>query len=282
MSGASLWTPSPANALHYSKWNSIMTDQDSPQLKMLKLAWSNLDWGKEEGGSAGSSFLSLPETETLSAEEREALECVVARDKRKWANMPMLRDNHAFRVAPLFAGLLQSPLLARFWAEIGDFFITAAERGTLTECDRAWIDMGLNPLIVNSWTQSGNICVAAEQGISAEDIVAIREGRLDSLAAEVRQIVDLAQATVRGCVSMDQFKELAARRGAKWVVEAIGYAVYRSGLALIVSAMWQIQGIEGGDAIMQEMIEALVDGSLGEQKMMDKSAFAKERMGGGS
>ena len=254
-----------------------MTDKESPQLKMLKLTWANLDWDDEAGEADDTAFLPLPGTDTLSAEEREALEWVVARDRRKFANMPMLRDKYEFRVAPLFTALLQSPKLARFWAQMGDFFITAGVRGTLSELDRAWLDMGLSPLLVNAWTQAGNICVAAANGISADDILAIRENRLDSLAPEARQIVDLAQATMRGCVTAEQFKELASHKGPKWVVEAIGYAVYRSGSALIVAAMWQIQGIEGGDHLIEEMLAALRDGSLGEQRMMDKAAYASER-----
>lgn len=259
-----------------------MTDKESPQLKMLKLAWANLDWDNKGDKADNAAFFPLPAIDTLSAEERESLEWVVARDKSKFANMPMLRDKYEFRVAPLFAALLQSPELAKFWAAMGDFFITAAVRGTLSELDRAWLDMGLSPLLVNGWTQSGNICVAAANGIAADDIIAIRENRLESLAPEARQIVNLAQATVRGCVTADQFKELASRKGTKWVIEAIGYAVYRSGLAQIVSAMWQIQGIEGSDDIIQEMIAALLDGSLGEQRMMDKAAYAGARAPKGS
>lgn len=254
-----------------------MTGKESPQLKMLKLVWANLDWDNEGDDANNTSFFPLPEIDSLSTEEREALEWVVARDKRKFANMPMLRDKYEFRVAPLFAGLLQSPKLARFWAEMGDFFITGGVRGTLSELDRAWLDMGLSPLLVNGWTQAGNISVAAENGISADDIVAIRQNRLDSLTPEARQIVDLAQATLRGGVTADQFKELASKKGAKWVIEAIGYAVYRSGSAQIVSAMWQIQGIQGGDDLIEGMMAALLDGSLGEQKMMDKAAYASER-----
>ena len=254
-----------------------MTGKELLQRKILKLAWANLDWENKGEKVDDTAFLPLPEIDTLSTEEGEALEWVVARDKRKFANMPMLRDTYEFRVAPLFGALLQSPKLARFWAEIGDFFITAEQRGTLSEGDRAWLDMGVSPLLANAWTQAGNFAVAAANGVSADDMTAIRENRLDSLAPEARQIVDLAQATLRGTVTAEQFNELAGKKGKKWVVEAIGYAVYRSGSAQMVSAMWQIQGIESSDEIIEEMIGAIRDGSLGEQKMMDKAAYASER-----
>ena len=254
-----------------------MTAEESPQLKMLKLTLANLDWDNKGEERDASAFLPLPDIDTLSESEREDLEWVVARDKRKFANMPMVRDKFEFRVAPLFAALLQSPRLARLWAEMGDFFITAHIRGTMSEVDRAWLDMGLSPLLVNGWVQSGNIPTAAAHGITADDIVAIRESRLDSLPPEARHIVDLAQATARGAVTAEQFKDLADRKGAKWVVEAIGYVVFRIGSAIIDSAMWQIQGIAGGEYIVEEMIQALVEGRLGKQNMMDMAAFVSER-----
>lgn len=254
-----------------------MTENEPPQLKMLKLTLANLDWDDEGDARDGSSFLALPDPETLNEKEREDLDWVVARDKRKFANMPMVRDRFDFRVAPLFGALLQSPRLARLWAEMGDFFITTHIRGTLSEIDRAWLDMGLSPLLVNAWVQSGNIPAAASNGISADEIMAIREGRLDALAVEAREIVELAQATSRGTVTAEQFKALADKRGTKWAVEAIGYAVFRIGSAVIDSALWQVQGIEGGDHIVQEMLSALVEGTLGAQNMFDKAAFAGER-----
>ena len=254
-----------------------MSDNESPKLKMMKLTLANLDWDNKGGQWDGSAFLALPDIGTLNSRERDDLEWVIARDERKFANMPLVRDRFEFRVAPLFAALLQSPRLARLWAEMGDFFITTHIRGTLSELDRAWLDMGLSPLLVNAWVQSGNIPTAAALGISADDIVAIRENRLDTLPQDARAIVDLAQATFRGTVSAEQFKALALERGTKWVIEAIGFAVFRIGSAIIDSAMWQLQGIRGGDHIVQEMISALRNGTLGAQDMMDKAAFASER-----
>ncbi|HKX77498.1 MAG TPA: hypothetical protein VJM34_03155 [Novosphingobium sp.] len=254
-----------------------MIEEDSPQLKMLKLTLANLDWDDEGDERNESAFLPLPVQDDLTQAEHEDLEWVVARDKRKFANMPMVRDKFDFRVAPLFGALLQSPRLARLWAEMGDFFITAEVRGTLSELDRVWLDMGLIPVLVNGWVQSGNIAVAAAHGITANEITAIRENHLDSLAPEVRKIVDLAQATASGTITADQFKGLAGEKGAKWVVEAIGYIVFRIGSSIIDSALWQVQGIEGGAHIVDEMIAALAEGRLGKQNMMDKAAFARER-----
>ena len=255
-----------------------MMDKESPQFKMLKLTLANLDWEDEGEAWDDSAFLPLPDRDSLTESEREDLDWVVARDRRKFANMPMVRDRFDFRVAPLFGALLQSPRLARLWAEMGDFFITAEMRGTMNEDDRAWLDMGLVPLLVNGWVQSGNIAVAGGHGITADEITAIREGRLDALAPEARKLVDLAQATARGRLSADQFKAMASDRGTKWVVEAIGYVVFRIGSSIIDSVLWQVQGIEGGPHIVDEMIAALAEGRLGRQNMLDKEAFARERL----
>ena len=255
-----------------------MTDKESPQLKMLKLTLANFDWDNEGEAWDDSRFLPLPDKETLTESEREDLDWVVARDRRKFANMPMVRDRFDFRVAPLFGALLQSPRLARLWAEMGDFFITADMRGTMHEVDRAWLDMALIPLLVNGWVQSGNIPVAAGHGITADEIIAIREDRLDVLSPEARKIVDLAQATGRGTLNADQFRAMADEKGVKWVVEAIGYVVFRMGSAIIDSVLWQVQGIEGGPHIVDEMITALLEGRLGKQNMFDKAAFARERL----
>ncbi|HKT77551.1 MAG TPA: hypothetical protein VJQ78_12515 [Sphingobium sp.] len=255
-----------------------MIDKDSPQFKMMKLTLANLDWEDEGQAWDDSAFLPLPDRDTLTESEREDLDWVVARDKRKFAAMPMVRDRFDFRVAPLFGALLQSPRLARLWAESGDFFITAKARGTMNEMDRAWLDMGLVPLLVNGWVQSGNIAVAGSLGITADEIKAIREDRLDVLAPEPRKLVDLAQAVARGTLAAEQFKALASERGTKWVVEAIGYVVFRIGSSIIDSVLWQVQGIEGGPHIVDEMISALSEGRLGRQNMFDKEAFAKDRL----
>ena len=255
-----------------------MIDKDSPQFKMMKLTLANLDWEDEGEAWDDSAFLPLPDRDTLTESEREDLDWVVARDRRKFAAMPMVRDRFDFRVAPLFGALLQSPRLARLWAESGDFFITAKARGTMNEMDRAWLDMGLVPLLVNGWVQSGNIAVAGSLGITADEIKAIREDRLDVLAPEARKLVDLAQAVARGTLAAEQFKALASERGTKWVVEAIGYVVFRIGSSIIDSVLWQVQGIEGGPHIVDEMISALSEGRLGRQNMFDKEAFAKDRL----
>lgn len=253
-------------------------DKESPQFKMMKLTLANLDWEDEGEAWDDSAFLPLPDRESLTDSEREDLDWVVARDRRKFANMPMVRDRFDFRVAPLFGALLQSPRLARLWAESGDFFITAKARGTMNEMDRAWLDMALVPLLVNGWVQSGNIAVAGGLGITAEAIEAIRQDRLDVLAPEARKLVDLAQAVARGTLGADQFKALVSEYGTKWVVEAIGYVVFRIGSAIIDSVLWQVQGIEGGPHIVDEMITALAEGRLGQQNMFDKEGFARDRL----
>lgn len=252
-----------------------MLSDDSPQMKVLKLTWATLDWGKEGEDRDMSRFLPLPSDDTLSESERKDLEWVVARDKRKFDCMPMLRDEYPFEVAPLFTGLLQTPRFARLWAELGDYYMTASIRGTMSEVERAWLDMGLLPLLVNGWVQAGNIAVAAANGISAEEIVAIRENRLEALPSDGADLVELVGSTVKGTLTAERFRELAESRGTKWVIEAIGYIVFRYASAIIDSLMWKIQKIEVGDELIEEMFSALQQGILGAQNMMDKEAFAK-------
>lgn len=252
-----------------------MLSENSPQMKVLKLTWATLDWDKEGEGRDMSRFLPLPAKETLSESERKDLDWVVARDQRKFDCMPMLRDEYPFEVAPLFTGLLQTPRLARLWAELGDYYMTASIRGTMNEVERAWIDMGLLPLLVNGWVQAGNIAVAAANGISADDIQAIRDNRLDALPPEGKDLVELVRLTVEGTLTAARFRELAAGRNTKWVIEAIGYIVFRYASAIIDSIMWKIQKIEVGDELIDEMFTALTEGRLGAQNMMDKEAFAR-------
>ena len=252
-----------------------MLSNDSPQMKVLRLTWATLDWDKEGEARDMSRFLPLPEGDTLSDREREDLDWVVARDKRKFACMPMLRDDYPFEVAPLFTGLLQTPIFGRLWAELGDYFMTASIRGTMNEVERAWLDMGLLPILVNGWVQAGNIAVAAANGITADDILAIREGRLDALHPDGRDMVDLVHQTVEGTLTAERFREIAEKRGVKWVIEAIGYIVFRYASAIIDSLMWKIQKIEVGDELIEEMFTALRENKLGAQNMMDKEAFAK-------
>lgn len=252
-----------------------MLSDSSPQMKVLKLTWATLDWDKEGEGRDMSRFLPLPGNDTLSDSERRDLEWVVARDKRKFECMPMLRDEYPFEVAPLFTGLLQTPRLARLWAELGDYYMTASIRGTMNEVERAWLDMGLLPLLVNGWVQAGNIAVAAANGISADEIEAIREDRLDALPSDGRELVELVRHTVEGTLTAERFRELADSRGTKWVIEAIGYTVFRYASAIIDSLMWKIQKIEVGDELIDEMFSALREGKLGAQNMMDKEAFAR-------
>ena len=252
-----------------------MLSDDSPQMKVLKLTWATLDWDQEGKARDMSRFLPLPENETLSESERADLDWVVTRDKRKFDCMPMLRDKYPFEVAPLFTGLLQTPRLARLWAELGDYYMTASIRGTLNEVERAWLDMGLLPLLVNGWVQAGNIAVAAANGISADEIAAIKENRLDTLPSEGRELVELVRLTVEGTLTAERFRELADRRGTKWVIEAIGYTVFRYASAIIDSLMWKIQKIDVGDELIDEMFSALRAGNLGAQNMMDKEAFAR-------
>ena len=252
-----------------------MLSENSPQMKVLKLTWATLDWDKEGEGRDMSRFLPLPEKETLSESEARDLDWVVTRDQRKFDCMPMLRDEYPFEVAPLFTGLLQTPRLARLWAELGDYYMTASIRGTMNEVERAWIDMGLLPLLVNGWVQAGNIAVAAANGISADDIQAIRDSRLDALPPHGKELVELVRLTVEGSLTADRFRELAADRGTKWTIEAIGYIVFRYASAIIDSIMWKIQKIEVGDELIDEMFTALKEGRLGAQNMMDKEAFAR-------
>ena len=123
--------------------------------------------------------------------------------------------------------------------------------------------------------QAGNIAVAAANGITADDILAIREGRLDALDPDGREMVDLVHQTVEGTLTAERFREIAEKRGVKWVIEAIGYIVFRYASAIIDSLMWKIQKIEVGDELVQEMFTALRENKLGAQNMMDKEAFAK-------
>lgn len=255
-----------------------MLNDSSPQMKVLKLTWATLDWDNEGEGRDMSRFLPLPANDTLSDSERKDLDWVVARDRRKFDCMPILRDTYPFEVAPLFTGLLQTPRLARLWAELGDYYMTASIRGTMTETERAWLDMGLLPRLVNGWVQAGNIAVAAANGISADEIEAIREDRLDALPSEGRELVELVRQTVEGTLTAEQFRALADRKGTKSVMEAIGYIVFRYASAIIDSVMWKIQKIEVGDELIEEMFSALREGNLGAQNMMDKEAFAKGSM----
>lgn len=252
-----------------------MLSDDSPQMKVLRLTWATLDWDQEGEQRDMSRFLPLPANDTLSESERKDLDWVVARDRRKFDCMPMLRDKYPFEVAPLFTGLLQTPRLARLWAELGDYYMTASIRGTMNEVERAWLDMALLPRLVNGWVQAGNIAVAAANGISADEIQAIRDNRLDALPAEGRELVELVGLTLEGTMTAKQFRALADSHGTKWVMEAIGYTVFRYASSIIDSLTWKIQSIEVGDELIDEMFSALREGKLGAQNMMDKEAFAR-------
>lgn len=195
--------------------------------------------------------------------------------RRKFDCMPMVRDKYPFDVAPLFTGLLQTTRLARLWAELGDYYMTASIRGTINEVERAWLDMALLPRLVNGWVQAGNIAVAAANGISAEEIQAIRDDRLDVLPPEGRELVELVRLTIDGTLTAQQFRALAGSHGSKWVIEVIGYTIFRYASAIINSLMWKIQDIEVDDELIDEMFSAMREGKLGAQIMMEKEAFAK-------
>jgi hypothetical protein len=228
--------------------------------KQAQQTWATLDWGDEVHPAA--SFLSLPDPASLGEEEQASFSYVVERDKRKFEATPTVRDRFEYRVAPLFTGLLQSPVLAELWARFGDFFMTAQSRGSFSDRDRQLADQAIVTLVgKSSWTQAGYIRGAVNEGIPIQHVKAIRDGRVEALEPADRELVEIVQATVRGELTVELFETLKARMGVKAAIEYIEYGIYKCGLCMTLAAMWQIQGIEPDSKYAEELLQAELDGT---------------------
>jgi hypothetical protein len=208
------------------------------------------------------SSLPLPDPATLDDDERAAFEYVARRSERFFKSF---KDGTDYRLTPLFQGLLQSPRLARLWAQFGDFYQTSDARGSFTNRDRDVGLLSLLPLLINART--GQIPLSAiwvtwavSTGVAPKDIEAILEGRVNDISPEDRQIFEFVRATATGGLTKALFDGLVARWNVKTAIEFISFVTWRIGLLRTVQAHWGIQDLPSDNSEGYKVLQEYLDG----------------------
>lgn len=165
------------------------------------------------------SRLPLPDRESLDDEEREIFDTLLARSKRFFESVPA-NAGQEYRLTPYFQGLLQSPRVAKLWANFGDFYQPAEKRGSFTHRDRELAELTVGMLLkLLTGTRSLpaiHVADAIGVGLAASDIQAIYEDRLEDLSPADRQLAEYVRATVQGQLTPELFDALAERIGRKF------------------------------------------------------------------
>jgi len=234
-----------------------------------------LGWGQildREEVPEGIEFLPLPEKDTLNEDEQRAFDYIIERDKRKFAGTPEVCDlGYEYQPNTLWTGLLQSPLLAELWANMGNFYMTAQGRGSYTNRDRGLADMALG--------LSGlQIKAAVAAGIDPSDIKAIRSNRLDGLDPADRQLVEYVRAVRDGTVDRPMFEALVERMGMKAALEFTCFIPYKMALYPLSFGMYQIQGIPMSDLQDDKLLDDLIDGTVEAHETYDDKVFLGDKV----
>jgi len=210
------------------------------------------------------SRLPLPDRESLDDEEREIFDTLLARSKRFFESVPA-NAGQEYRLTPYFQGLLQSPRVAKLWANFGDFYQPAEKRGSFTHRDRELAELTVGMLLkLLTGTRSLpaiHVADAIGVGLAASDIQAIYEDRLEDLSPADRQLAEYVRATVQGQLTPELFDALAERIGRKTAIEYTSYICYRVGGMLGVRAMWRIQGRERNSKRGEQVLQAYLEGT---------------------
>jgi hypothetical protein len=216
--------------------------------------------GKTEKELAQSS-LPLPDPATLEDEERAAFDFVRQRSERFFKSF---KDGTEYRLTPLFQGLLQSPKLARIWADFGDFYQTSEARDSFSNRDRDVGLLSLLPLLTSARTGKFPLSPiwvtwAVSTGVAPNDIKAILESRVDDMSPDDRQLFEFVRATATGGLTKEMFDGLVARWNVKTAIEFISFVTWRIGLLRTIQAHWGIQDLlsdnSEGYKVLQEYIE---------------------------
>lgn len=212
-----------------------------------------------------TSPLPLPGLEGFDEQEKAAYVRVLERSERLFRSFPSQRDQE-YRLTPLHQGLVQSPRLAELWSDLGDFFQTSEQRGTISSRDREIALLALAPTLTNAKTDEypitdAWIIWAVSAGVAPQDIRSIIDGRPEQLSAEDRQLFDFVRAVASGSLSGDQFAQLQSRMGTKAAIEFISFVTWRIGILRTVQAHWAIVGYENDASTAFACLQEFLEGS---------------------
>jgi len=233
-----------------------------------------LGWGQVIDRSEvpdGIKFLPLPDRETLTDEEKSAFDYIIERDKRKFAGTPEV-NRLGFDYAPntLWTGMLQAPLLAELWANMGNIYMTAEGRGSYTNRDRGLVDMALG-------LSGGQIKAAVHAGVDPRHIQAIRAGRYEELDPADRQIVEYTLAVRDRKVNREMFEALVERMGMRTAVELTLFIPYKMALYPLSFGMYLIQGIPMQTIDDDKLLDELIAGTVEAHGTYNDSVFAEKK-----
>ncbi len=161
--------------------------------------------------------LELPDPAAFHAQEREAFDAVIARERRKVASIA--GPEAPFRASPLYVGLLQSPELARIVAELTSFFMLGEVRGSYSNRQRELVDITLTAELRTALAAFMHVSDAVGVGIDPDTIEAILDGVHERLVPVDRMLVRYILAVARGESSEQEYAEVAALMGPRAAAE---------------------------------------------------------------
>jgi hypothetical protein len=161
--------------------------------------------------------LELPDRGRLVPDEREDFDAVLARERRKVASIA--GDDAPFHASPLYVGLLQSPRLARIWAELTSFFMLGEARGSYTNRQRELVDAVLTAELRTALVAFMHFSDAVGVGIDPDALDAILDGDHGRLGGADRTLADYVRGVVRGETTEAGYDGVVAMMGARAAAE---------------------------------------------------------------
>jgi hypothetical protein len=207
---------------------------------------------------------SLPAPDDVRPEEREAYDRVVERQasyrydeftKLLGSATPSLPGTE---IQPYFAALLNSPLIADHISELGVVYRTrGAAPGSYSHADREWIDMVLAVELDMNFICFAHVLDAVAQGVRAEAVRALLDGRDDRLDADELVLTQYIRQVVRGTVTPESWAAIVERIGVRGAVEFTCFVTHLQ-MTIRLQQAFGVQDVTR--AQLDELVQRILDG----------------------
>ena len=207
----------------------------------------------------------LPKREDVAADELEAYDQVIAR--QKWYSYDKLTEQlgdeteglPGAEIQPYFANLLNSPWLAYYISELGVIYRRAGESGESYEhADREWVDQVVGLELRQNFVPFAHLLDAVAVGVRPEAIKALREGRDDLLTSEELQLTQYIRQYINGTVTDSMFAAMQERMSPRALVELTAFI----GHLLLTIRTQQAIGVPDVSAEqVDDLLQSVFDGT---------------------
>jgi hypothetical protein len=159
--------------------------------------------------------LKPPSPDTFADEERADYDVVLARERRKVESL--VGAGRPAPISPLYVGLLQSPTMARRFAELTNFAVAGEARGSFDGRRRELVDVVLTVELETALVAFMHFSDAIAVGLAPATIEAILDREHERLDEADRVLVEHVIAVARGSSSAASYRavvDLLGDRGA--------------------------------------------------------------------